>query len=104
MTLYRCPECLPCSVDGCPGIGACMDHPSEGLCEHDQVRCEDHPCEDCCEEETRRRRRREALGATPGYCRALDPGRRYMCDRPAGHDGAHDGFELPTVTLDEGAW
>lgn len=51
MTLYACPACVRCSVDGCPGIGACMDHPSERPCEHDQVRCEDHPCEACCETE-----------------------------------------------------
>jgi hypothetical protein len=43
----------------------------------------------------------QALGATPGYCRALNPERTFMCDQPAGHEGEHVGFELPTITLDE---
>lgn len=47
------------------------------------------------------RRQREALGATPGYCRALNAERTFMCDLPAGHEGDHSGFELPTVTLDD---
>lgn len=46
-------------------------------------------------------RRRAALGATPGICRALNPKRTHMCDLDADHDGDHRGFELPTITLDE---
>jgi len=48
-------------------------------------------------------RQRDALGDTPGICRALNPDRTFMCELDAGHDGQHDGFELPTVTLDERA-
>jgi hypothetical protein len=47
-------------------------------------------------------RERAALGGEPGICRALDPERTYMCDLDEGHDGDHHGFELPTITLDEG--
>ncbi len=47
-------------------------------------------------------REREALGAGTGICRALNPERTFMCDLDTGHDGDHHGFELPTITLDEG--
>ena len=47
-------------------------------------------------------RQQEALGATPGICRSLNATRTFMCDLPAGHDGMHNGFELPTITIDEG--
>lgn len=46
-------------------------------------------------------RQRAALGAALGICRAFNPTRTFMCDLDAGHDGDHQGFELPTATLDE---
>ena len=46
-------------------------------------------------------RERAALGGEPGICRSLSPDRQFMCDRDAGHDGDCEGFELPTITLDE---
>lgn len=46
-------------------------------------------------------RERDALGAVPGICRAIDSTRTFMCLLDTGHDGDHQGFELPTVTLDE---
>jgi hypothetical protein len=48
-------------------------------------------------------REQAALGGMPGICRSLSPDRRFMCDLDAGHDGDCDGFELPTITLDERA-
>jgi hypothetical protein len=44
-----------------------------------------------------------ALGAGEGICRALNPTRTFMCELDAGHDGDHEGFELPTIELDERA-
>lgn len=44
----------------------------------------------------------QALGAEPGICRSLSPDGRFMCDLDAAHDGDCYGFELPTITLDEG--
>lgn len=46
-------------------------------------------------------RQREALGAVTGICRALNSSRTFMCELESGHEGRHEGFELPTVTLDE---
>jgi hypothetical protein len=44
---------------------------------------------------------RKALAGQPGYCRAKDEGRRFMCYLPTGHDGDHIGGEMPTIELDE---
>lgn len=44
---------------------------------------------------------KRALAGEPGYCRAKDPERRFMCYLPTGHDGDHVGGEMPTIELDE---
>jgi hypothetical protein len=49
MTLGKCPVCLPCLAPDCERVAACMDHPSEPMCEHDWRGCEEHPCERCAE-------------------------------------------------------
>lgn len=46
-------------------------------------------------------RERATLGAAPGICRAIDPTKTFICSLDAGHDGDHDGFEMPTVTIEE---
>ena len=46
-------------------------------------------------------RQRAALGAGSGICRALSDDHAFMCELDSGHDGDHQGFELPTITLDE---
>ena len=35
------------------------------------------------------------------WCAEINPERTHICDQPAGHDGDHQGSELPTVTLDD---
>jgi hypothetical protein len=50
VTFGRCPACLPCLAPDCERVAACMDHPSEPMCEHDWRGCEEHPCERCAEE------------------------------------------------------
>lgn len=48
-----------------------------------------------------RQRMRDALGSTPGICRALNEEGTFMCWLDTHPDGDHEGFELPTITLDE---
>jgi hypothetical protein len=50
---------------------------------------------------TEAERQHAALGSGPNICRALSPDRTFMCDLDSGHEGDHQGFELPTVTIDE---
>ena len=45
-------------------------------------------------------RERATLGAAPGICRAIDPTKTFICSLDAGHDGDHNGFEMPTVTIE----
>lgn len=51
---------------------------------------------------------RAAMAGDPDYCRALSPIRagdlRFMCERPAGHDGTHQGFGLPDRSSYEAAY
>lgn len=35
------------------------------------------------------------------WCAALNDERTHLCALPRGHEGDHQGDELPTVTLDE---
>mgnify|MGYP006172191295 CR=1 FL=1 len=45
-----------------------------------------------------------ALAAVPGICRAIDRTGTFMCSLDTEHDGDHDGFELPTIMIDEEFW
>lgn len=47
-------------------------------------------------------RQRAALGAAPWVCRALNPEGTFMCELIEGHEGDHEGFELPTIEIAEG--
>ena len=46
-------------------------------------------------------RQQQALQDTPGICRAVDETHTFMCELDADHRGPHEGFEMPTITIDE---
>lgn len=44
------------------------------------------------------------LSGAPGFCRAIDPTGTFICALPVKHDGDHEGFEMPTIEIDDPAW